>query len=141
MLGRQTLEYAVMPARDGELPAVLAERELFLHPVRCSHSLDIVLNRRPFTGVLEDSRSFLSISDPRVVLSALRRNPRGELVLRVFNPTPDPVKGAVTFGFPVKHAVEANLLEEPEGRERRPVKDRLTLQLKPKKILTLLLKG
>jgi alpha-mannosidase len=140
MLGRHVVEYAFMPACDGELPAVLAEREQFLHPVLCSHSLDVLLNRRPFTGTLEDARSFLSISDPRVVLSALRRNPRGDLILRVFNPTPDPVKATVTFGFPVKHAVEANLLEEPEGRGRKPVKGRLTLQLKAKKILALLLK-
>jgi alpha-mannosidase len=83
----------------------------------------------------------MSISDPRVVLSALRRNPQDDIVLRVYNPTSDPVKGTVTFGFPVKHAVEANLLEEPKGRERKLVKGRLTLHLKPKKILTLLLKG
>ena len=31
MLGRQTVEYAFMPVRDQELPAVLAEREQFLH--------------------------------------------------------------------------------------------------------------
>jgi len=139
MLGRQTLEYAFLPARDGELPAVLAEREQFLHPVRCSHSLDIQLNRRPFTGTLEDTRSFLSISDPRVVLSALRRNPRGELILRVFNPTPDSVTADVEFGFPVSAVTPTDLAEDTVGKNLKLTRGRIRLVLGPKKIQTLAL--
>jgi alpha-mannosidase/mannosylglycerate hydrolase len=139
MLGRQTLEYAFMPACDGELPALLAEREQFLHPVLCSHSLDILLNRRPFTGTLEDTRSFLSISDPRVVLSALRRNPRGELILRVFNPTPDRVTADIEFGFPVSAVTQTDLAEDTVGKKIRLTRGRIRLMLAPKRIKTLTL--
>jgi alpha-mannosidase/mannosylglycerate hydrolase len=136
MPGRQTLEYAFMPVCDGELPAVLAERDQFLHPVLCSHSLDILLNRRPFTGTLEDTRSFLSISDPRVVLSALRRNPRGELILRVFNPTPDRVTADVVFGFPVSAVTQTDLAEDTAGKQVKLTHGRIRLVLAPKKIQT-----
>ncbi len=139
MLGRQAVEYAFMPICDNELAVVLAEREQFLHPVRCCHSLDIQLNRRPFAGTLEDSRSFLSISDSRVVLSALRRNPRGDLVLRVFNPTPDRVTAEVVFGFPVAAVRQANLGEDRVGKNSRVTKGRTRLLLAPKKIHTLVL--
>ena len=136
MLGRQTMEYAFMSIRDHELPAVLAEREQFLHPVRCSHSLDVLLNRKEFTGTLDDTRSFLSISDPRVVLSALRRNPRGDLILRVFNPTSDRVSSDVVFGFPVSGVTQTNLAEDTVGKKVKLTHGRIRLQLKPKTIQT-----
>lgn len=139
MLGRQTVEYAFMPVRDHELPAVLAEREQFLHPVRCSHSLDILLNRKSFTGTLDDTRSFLSISDPRLVLSALRRNPRGELILRVFNPTTERVSADVVFGFPVSAVTQTNLAEDTVGKNVKLTNGRIRLVLAPKKIQTLVL--
>ncbi len=139
MLGRHVVEYAFMPACDGELPALLAEREQFLHPVRCSHSLDILLNRRPFTGTLEDTRSFLSISDPRVVLSALRRNQRGDLILRVFNPTPERVRAEVVFGFPVSSVTQTDLAEDAAGKKVKLTRGRIQLLLAPKKINTLTL--
>ena len=139
MLGRQTVEYAFMPVLDHELPAVLAEREQFLHPVRCSHSLDVLLNRKEFTGTLDDTRSFLSISDPCVVLSALRRNPRGELILRVFNPTSDRVAADVVFGFPVSRVTQTDLAEDTVGRKVKLTNGRIRLVLAPKKIQTLLL--
>jgi alpha-mannosidase/mannosylglycerate hydrolase len=136
MLGRQTVEYAFMPVRDGEIPVVLAEREQFLHPVRCSHSLDVLLNRKPFTGMLADAHSFLSISDPRAVLSALRRNPRGELILRVFNPTSERVSADVVFGFPVSAVTQTNLAEDTVGKKVKLTNGRIRLQLKPKTIQT-----
>ncbi len=136
MLGRQTVEYAFMPVRDHELPAVLAEREQFLHPVRCSHSLDVLLNRKAFTGTLDDTRSFLSISDPRVVLSALRRNPRGALILRLFNPTSERVSADVLFGFPVSGVTQTNLAEDTVGKKVKLSNGRIRLQLKPKTIQT-----
>jgi mannosylglycerate hydrolase len=139
MLGRQTVEYALMPTRDGDIPAVLAEREQFLHPVLCSHSPDILMNRRSYTGLLEDTGSFLSISDPRVVLSALRRNPRGDLILRVFNPTPDHVTADVIFGFPVSAVRQTNLTEAATGKKNKLADDRIRLALPPKKIQTLVL--
>jgi mannosylglycerate hydrolase len=139
MLGRQTVEYAFMPVRDHEISAVLAEREQFLHPVRCSYSLDVLMNRKSFTGTLDDTRSFLSISDPRVVLSALRRNPRGELVLRVFNPTPDRVSTDIVFGFPVSAVTQTNLAEDTVGKKVKLSNGRIRLVLAPKKIQTLVL--
>jgi len=140
MLGRQIVEYAFMHVRDNELPAVLAEREQFLHPVRCSHSLDVLLNRKECTGTLDDTRSFLSISDPRVVLSALRRNPRGELILRVFNPTPDRVSADIVFGFPVAAVTQTNLSEDKVGKKVKLTNGRIRLQLKPKTIQTMCVK-
>jgi alpha-mannosidase/mannosylglycerate hydrolase len=137
MLGRQTVEYAFMPVRDHELPAVLAEREQFLHAVRCSYSLDVLLNRRPFAGILDDTRSFLSISDPRVVLSALRRNPRGDLVLRVFNPTSERVEADIVFGFPVSEVRQTDLAEEKAGKKIKLTHGRIRLALAPNKIQTL----
>jgi len=133
------VEYAFMPVRDGELPSVLAEREQFLHPVLCCHSPDVLLNRKPYTGTLDDTRSFLSIDDPRVVLSALRRNPRGDLVLRVFNPTPDRVAADIVFGFPVSGVTQTNLAEDAAGRKVKLTNGRIRLVLAPKKIQTLLL--
>jgi mannosylglycerate hydrolase len=139
MLGRQTVEYAFMPVRDHEISAVLAEREQFLHPVRCSYSLDVLMNRKSFTGTQDDTRSFLSISDPRVVLSALRRNPRGDLILRVFNPTTERVSADVVFGFPVAVVTQTNLAEDTVGKKVKLINGRIRLVLAPKKIQTLVL--
>ena len=127
----------------GKRPAGLVEREQFLHPVLCSHSLDILLNRKQYAGVLEDTRSFLSISDPRVVLSALRRNPRGDLVFRLFNPTPDHVAADVIFGFPVSAVRQTNLAEDTAGKKVKLTRSGATvaiqLALAPKKIQTFVL--
>jgi alpha-mannosidase len=136
MLGRQTVDYAFMPVGDNVLSTVLAEREQFLHPVRCSHSMDVLLNRKQFTGVLDDTRSFLSISDPRVVLSALRRNPRGDLILRLFNPTSDRVSADVVLGFPVSEVTQTNLAEDTAGKKVKLTNGRVRLLLAPKKIQT-----
>jgi alpha-mannosidase len=135
MQGRQTVEYAFMPIRDGELPAVLAENDLFQNPVMCSNSLDVFKSR--YAGILDDTRSFLSLSDPCVVLSSLRRNQRGDLVLRVFNPSPDTVGADITFGFPVSRVNETDLDEAKVGKDVTLTNGRIRLQLKPKGIQTL----
>jgi alpha-mannosidase/mannosylglycerate hydrolase len=135
MQGRQTVEYAFMPVHDGELPAVLAENDLFQIPVMCCHSLDVFKNR--YAGTLDDTWSFLSISDQRVVLSSLRRNPRGDLVLRVFNPTPDAVAADVAFGFPVSRVTATDLDEATTGTVLELAKGRIRLRLRPKAIQTL----
>jgi alpha-mannosidase len=135
MQGRQAVEYAFMPVHDGELPEVLAENDLFQNPVMCCHSLDVFKNRH--AGTLDDTWSFLRISDPRVVLSSLRRNPRGDLVLRVFNPTPDMVAADVDFGFPVSRVNETDLEESRMGKDVPLANRRIRLRLEPKAIHTL----
>jgi mannosylglycerate hydrolase len=135
MQGRQIAEYAFMPVRDGELHHVLAENDLFQTPVLCSQGLDV--GEGGYAGILEDTRSFLAISDPRVVLSSLRRNPRGDLILRVFNPTPDTVDAEFTFGFPVSQVTETDLDEAGAGKEISLAGDHARLQLAPKKVHTL----
>ena len=135
MQGRQTVEYAFMPVHDGELSAVLAENDLFQNPVMCCHSLDVFKNR--YAGTLADTWSFLSISDLRVVLSSLRRNSRGDLVLRVFNPTPDAVAADISFGFQVSRVNETDLDEAEVGMDVTLTNGRIRLQLRPKAIQTL----
>ncbi|MFZ4398250.1 MAG: glycosyl hydrolase-related protein [Kiritimatiellia bacterium] len=73
------------------------------------------------------------------VLSALRRNPRGELVLRVFNPTSDHVSADVVFGFPVSSVTQTNLAEDTVGKKVKLINGRIRLALAPKKIQTLVL--
>jgi hypothetical protein len=138
MLGRQTLEYAFMPVRDGELPLALAENEMFQNPVMSSNSLDIFKNR--YTSTLDDTRSFLSISDSRIILSSLRRNRCGDLILRVFNPSEDTVACDLTIGLSVSRILETNLAEEDSGKNHECADGCVHVTVQPKKILTLLLK-
>ena len=135
MQGRQVVDYAFMPVHDGEIQALLAEGDSFQNPVMCCNSLDVYKKR--YAGILDDTMSFLAIGDPRVVLSSLRRNARGDLVLRVFNPTADVVATEVRFGFPVSSASETDLDESRTGNALAVAGGRLPVRVKPKSILTL----
>jgi mannosylglycerate hydrolase len=148
LLGRQRLEYAFMPVREGEKApvagavapvagALLRENDLYQNPVLYSSSLDVL--KRDADASLRDTHSFLEISDPRVVLSSLRRNPSGERVLRVFNPTPDPVTVDITFGFPVSQVWQTDLEEARRGSEIALSGNQIVLTIAPKKVLSLLL--
>ena len=93
-----------------------------------------LLHERPR---LKPTGSWLTPGPGPLVFTAIKRSEDGKaLVLRAFNPTESRVRQRLSFGFTLKEARLANLLEEP-GR-RLPVRGRaLTLDAAPKQIVTL----
>jgi alpha-mannosidase len=69
-------------------------------------------------GALPTARSFLSIEDNDLVLSAFKKADDGDgYVLRVYNPTEREVRTDVAFAWPIKDAREASMRE----KTRNPV--------------------
>jgi len=61
------------------------------------------------------SKSFLEISNPNIVLSALKLSEKGDgIILRVFNPTSKTQETEVITGFEIQSVCECNLAEKPE---------------------------
>ncbi|OQB40208.1 MAG: alpha-mannosidase [Candidatus Latescibacteria bacterium ADurb.Bin168] len=81
--------------------------------------------------------SFLSISPANLVLSAFKKaEERDTLILRVFNPTGDAMRGTVTFYQTIKKAWLCNMNEE-RREELRPNGNALALDVSKKKIMTI----
>lgn len=123
-LGVHSYEYAIIPYQHLESVAPQAHR--FVTPV---YAVDYAKQ--------EQGKSVLSlgISNPNLVVSALK--PAGDnIVLRLYNPTPDPLVGALEV--PGMKAFASNLLEE----EKEPVGEgSWEVELRPYGILTYLLKS
>jgi alpha-mannosidase len=118
---------ALLPAGD---PSIARAVELGLGAVPAGNA-----------PLLTSGRSLVQLSPSEVVLSAIKPADRIDgLVLRVLNPTDDPVVAEIVLGFPIEAARPVRLDEEPVGPGDL-VHDgsRLRLTVEPRRLRTILL--
>lgn len=101
--------YAIYPHagswEQADVFRVVEENNLSLKAIRVT----------PHPGSLPCSHSFISLSPANLILSSFR-NPSGsdnEAVVRVYNPTSNPIRAKMTVRFPVSRACFCNLNDEP----------------------------
>ena len=88
-------------------------------------------------GTLPARWGFLEISHPNLVVSALKGGPGGTAVLRLYEASGQPVKGAkVHWSARVLSAEEVNLMEDP-GRKLDLTADAVRLDFHPFEIKTM----
>ncbi len=110
-IGRErTLRYAIVPhAGDWREARVYRDGLEFNQPLVARPVL-------PHAGQLPARWGLLSVSDPNVVVSAVKPGSEGTVVLRVYEATGRPAKGVkVEFNAPVDEARDANLLEDAQA--------------------------
>jgi alpha-mannosidase len=92
------------------------------------------------SGNLPSELSFLNISPDNLILSALKKaEDSDEVILRFFETAGTTTKAEIEFFQGIKRATSVNLLEEEE--QELPVEgNKLTLKVKPFKIVTLKLR-
>lgn len=101
-LGAHTFRYALAPYR-GSWTEVQPLAHAFSAPALAWEA----------TGLAVEGAS-VELGDQRLVLSALKKaDGADQLVVRVYNPTPEPVKSTVAVKVPHARLLEANLAEEP----------------------------
>lgn len=133
LLGELVMEYALLPlrSRDGQLPPELW-RELDTY--KAPRLFHVALSH---AGTLPVQGQFLHVSGP-IVLTAVKSAEDGMgVVVRVFNPSRRPVRGALQTGMALRGARPLTVLERPAGPAQRT--DRhgvLPLRLAPKQIQT-----
>lgn len=103
--GPQRFELAYRLGDTPRLGAVLADYDRWRHPV-------VVLESGGFSGA--GARAPFDLGHPAVMLSAFKRSEDGTaLVLRVYNPTPEPLAGTLAVNLPHGAIVESRLDETP----------------------------
>lgn len=110
-IGRErTSRYAIVPhAGDWREARIYRDGLEFNQPLVARPML-------PHAGPLPERWGLLSVSDPNVVVSAVKPGSQGTVVLRVYEATGRPAKGVkVEFNTPVDEARDANLLEDAQG--------------------------
>lgn len=127
--GQHVFRYSVHPHEGGWENGVFEEAERLNVPMEAAQA-------GPHPGHLPKSRGFLEITPENLVLSALKRAENGEgIIVRLFNPTDDPIEGAIVTAEPVVQARTTNLNEEPlEELDRNG--NHITLTVASKKIVT-----
>ena len=79
---------------------------------------------KPHSGALASARSYLSFSEPNLVMTALKKaEDDGSLVVRFYETDGKPCKAIVTINMPARAVVETDILERPIGKPI-PVKNK-----------------
>ncbi|HVN49869.1 MAG TPA: glycosyl hydrolase-related protein, partial [Acidimicrobiales bacterium] len=83
-------------------------------------------------ALLSEGRSLLAIEPTAVVLSALKPADDGDgFVVRVLNPTDEPLEARLTLDLPVRDVVSVRLDETPDGGELRRDGNRIQVPVAP----------
>jgi len=129
-LGTYTFRYAIVPYRGGWFSAgVPAEAYGFNAPLRAAQT-------GAHAGPLAGQGSFVHVEPEGLVLSAVKQAERGEqIVVRVYNPTTEPIRGCV--GVLNASAAALVALSEDEIRPLPLAEGGATVDVGPKKIVTL----
>ena len=131
-LGKELgFDYALVPhAGDWCEAGIHREGMAFNHPL-----LTVPADAHP--GALPKRWGFLQITNPDVLVSALKPGADGSTVLRLYEATGRPATDVrLTVSAPVAAAEEVNLMEDA-GRKLAPEGDTLRLELRPFEIKTL----
>lgn len=135
--GDYTCRYALYPHsglwdRDGVMDEALSHNV----PMKAVQALGAGSGRLPPVG------GFTRFSNPGILITAAKKRNNGRgLILRLLNPTMRTMRSDLSFGFEVRSATLVDLLERPLPNARLNVRDGTTISLEiaPKKLLTLLL--
>ncbi len=97
-----------------------------------------VIETGPHTGILPKNMSFVKITPDDIVISALKpAEAAGGTILRFFNPTAKSIKAKAVFYKGVKTADVTDMKEEKIIRELNPDGNSVSIDVEPKKIITL----
>jgi alpha-mannosidase len=129
--GEHEYRYLIYPhAGHWDEAEVLAECELLTAPVKLAQA-------GRHGGTLPKHMSFFELAPSNLVLSAMHRSSTGDsLLIRLFNPTEQPVAGTLTF-FKVLRAAELVSMEERSVQKLEPEGKELALRVGSRKIVTL----
>lgn len=134
LLGSHTFDYAVIPHPDDWRRAAEQAR-WFTRPMLAQWT-----GSHP--GAIPPETSFLRLSPADLVLSAVKptHSQGSDIIVRLFNPTEEPLTGQLTSLFPLASA-QATQLDEREG-VALPLEDgsRVPLSVAPHQIVTLRLR-
>ncbi|MEW6753809.1 MAG: glycoside hydrolase family 38 C-terminal domain-containing protein [Candidatus Latescibacterota bacterium] len=128
----RAFDYALVPhAGDWRQAGLFRQGMEFVHPLR-------VQAAAPHPGRLPARWGFLRVSDPRVVVSALKTGEEGGAVLRLYEATGQPARQVRVglAGRPVA-ASEVNLVEDPLSELPLAADGSLHLDLRPFEIRTI----
>jgi alpha-mannosidase len=134
-LGQErVVRYALVPhSGDWREAGVFRDGLEFNQPLICRQVL-------PHAGPLPSRWGLLEISNPQVIVSAVKPARDGDAVLRVYEAAGQPAPGVkITLHAKVLSARAANLLEDPEG-ELKVDGDSVTVDLRPFQIRTIRLR-
>lgn len=108
--GAYTFEYALVTHRGNwEAAQVWRDAHGFNQPVEVQSAV-------AHAGQLPSSGSFLALSGDGIALAAVKPAEDGDgVIVRVYNTTPRPATGALTFFRPLSAATKVDLLERPLG--------------------------
>ncbi len=131
-IGRHRFEYALIP-HSGDWLSTLPMVESFAAPMRA-------VTTTVHNGALSPRLSLVTVDDPAVSVSALKRTADGQaLALRLWNASARPVRTTVRLGLPLK-AARLSRLDETEGDDLPLAQDRsLPVSLAPFQAVTMLL--
>jgi len=131
-IGRHEINYRLYPSATGPAYSSVFRAADRLHaPLVVAET-----KRRP--GTLPMDAGFLSIEDPRLIMSAIKKASRvSGMVLRVFNPSEETIETSVRLAKPVRKVRYVNLNEEPTGEKLTVKRSAIHLSVAPKKIVSI----
>ncbi len=105
---RHTLRYALLPhAGDWRAAGVWQDGHSFNTPL-------VAVKASVHGGVLPKRHCWISVSDPRIVLSSVKRGKRG-IVVRVYETTGAAVTAKIALSFDARKVYETDLVERGAG--------------------------
>jgi alpha-mannosidase len=134
--GRHELKYSLYPHRGDWRKALTFRRGYELnHPLET-----VVVTGRAPQGNLPEEASFIRINPGNVVLSCLKKAEDSDgIIVRIYDATGEGSEAEITPGFPVREAVETDLLERNLSRLKLQ-EGSLKVKLGPWEIKTIRLK-
>jgi alpha-mannosidase len=110
---------------------VIQESRKFNVPVRMAQT-------GAHSGTLPASHSFFNVEPAQLVLGAMKKSEKEDsVIIRLYNPTANTVRGTVTTALPVILARTTNLNEEPSGDLQVTNKRNILCDIPPGKIFTM----
>ena len=131
-IGRSVLEYSIIPHTGdcfkADIPLLAT---VFNAPVSS------IQTRKKGGNFEELSKSYMSISNPNIIFSAVKRAENSpNFILRLYNCSEKHQSAVIDFGNPIKHIWQTNLKEQRESDISNDGKS-IILVFEPKKILTI----
>ncbi len=130
--GRQQFRYALYPHAGSWKQAQTVRRGYELNdPLKAEQVF-------PHTGTLPAEHSFVSIENPNVTLTAIKKAEDSDaLVFRMYEWAGEPTQVKLHIPPGATAATETNLMEKPEGTALDISGDTITVPIKPYEILTI----